>query len=279
MKSGRILIEEIIHTIVEEGNLSVWWLGQHSFVVKHNETLLWLDPFLSPLPGRRIPPLLTPEDIPTGSIIFGSHDHADHIDRPAWKRIAKNLDNVNFIAPEILKQNLINDLGIKPEIIIGLDDLKQNTIRDVSITGIAAAHELLNPDPVNGLHPYLGYVIEIGGMSIYHSGDTCIYEGLESKLKRWHFDVIFLPINGRDAKRLKSGCIGNMSYQEAADLSGALKPGLSIPAHFDMFEGNTENPILFTEYMSVKYPELATRIPIHGGEIRISHHSSLFTGT
>ena len=39
---------------------------------------------------------------------------------------------------------------------------------------------------------------------MYHSGDTCIYEGMYSKLRNWNkIDVMFIPINGRDAKRYR----------------------------------------------------------------------------
>lgn len=38
---------------------------------------------------------------------------------------------------------------------------------------------------------------------MYHSGDTCIYEGMYTKLRKWNkFDVMFIPINGRDAKNM-----------------------------------------------------------------------------
>jgi L-ascorbate metabolism protein UlaG (beta-lactamase superfamily) len=78
---------------------------------------------------------------------------------------------------------------------------------------------------------------------------------------------MFLPINGRDARRLKVNIIGNMTYQEAADLAGALKPGLVVPGHFDMFERNSENPQLFIDYMKVKYPQQKTLIPEHGRRV------------
>ena len=55
-----------------------------------------------------------------------------------------------------------------------------------------------------------------------------------------------------------------MTYQEAADLAGAIRPGLTIPTHFDMFAANSENPQLFVDYMRVKCPHLATRVPRHG---------------
>jgi L-ascorbate metabolism protein UlaG (beta-lactamase superfamily) len=84
---------------------------------------------------------------------------------------------------------------------------------------------------------------------------------------------MFLPINGRDAARLASGCIGNMTYQEAADLSGALQPGLTIPAHYEMFTGNSADPQAFLDYMRVKYPALETALPMHGERFIIGARS------
>ena len=48
------------------------------------------------------------------------------------------------------------------------------------------------------------YVITFKNIKICHMGDTCIYEGIYQKLRgKGPIDVMFLPINGRDAKRLK----------------------------------------------------------------------------
>ena len=87
---------------------------------------------------------------------------------------------------------------------------------------------------------------------------------MHSSLKRWKYDLAFLPINGRDAVRLKRGCIGNMTYQEAADLAGAIEPKLTVPGHFEMFEGNSVNPQPSIDYMAVKYPDQRCMIPRHG---------------
>jgi len=129
---------------------------------------------------------------------------------------------------------------------------------------VPAAHEFLEKDPDSGFHACIGYVIEGNGICIYHAGDTCIYEGMHAILRRWKFDLAFLPINGRDAKRYANGIIGNMTYQEAADLAGCLRPGLTVPAHFEMFAANLEDPQLFLEYMKVKHGALPTTIPRHG---------------
>ena len=59
-----------------------------------------------------------------------------------------------------------------------------------------------------------------------------------------------------------------MITQEAADLAGWLETPLTIPGHYDMFAGNTEDPLLFTEYMRVKYPALKTEM-LSPGEVRL----------
>ena len=272
MNKGQSLIRDIERCRVKRGHLASWWLGQHSFVVKTSGAVLYLDPFLAPHPKRRVLPLLKPEEVTNADYIFGSHDHADHIDREAWPAMAVASPGAIFVVPEILRKRLIRELGIAANRFLGADDGKTVKKNGLRVTGIAAAHELLEPDPRTGQFACLGFIIESGGCTVYHSGDCCIYEGLQTKLKHWKFDVAFLPINGRDARRLSSGCIGNMTYQEAADLSGALKPRLTIPAHFDMFSGNMEDPALFEDYMRVKYPRLKVLVPNYGMRIMRSYN-------
>jgi len=76
----------------------------------------------------------------------------------------------------------LGDLNIPEARFIGLSDDTSITSEGLKITGIAAAHEFLDKDVVTGSYPYLGFIIEGNGCVLYHSGDTCIYEGLYSKL-------------------------------------------------------------------------------------------------
>ncbi|MDK2809048.1 MAG: hypothetical protein PWP24_1785, partial [Clostridiales bacterium] len=129
---------------------------------------------------------------------------------------------------------------------------------------VASAHEFLDRDE-EGAYPYMGFVLEGAGLRIYHPGDTCIYEGYFQKLRDLGaIDIMFLPINGRDGKRYQSNIIGNMTYQEAVDLAGAMHPGLVVPGHYEMFEGNRENPALFEDYLKAKYKGVPYWIGEHG---------------
>jgi len=268
MLTGGELIDDIDGCTAGSGELAMWWLGQHSFVVKAGGKVLYFDPFLSPLAGRQVPPLLSPREIHHADLIFGTHDHIDHIDRPVWPVLADASPQAKFVVPGLLCERLADDLRIPAGRFVGADDGVTVEVDGIRITGIAAAHEFLDRDPETGRYPYLGYVVEAGDCALYHAGDTCIYEGLQTKLTGRRLDVAFLPINGRDAKRLESGCIGNMTYQEAADLAGAIEPGLVVPAHWDMFASNPGDPNAFAEYMAVKYPHLRACICRHGECVR-----------
>jgi L-ascorbate metabolism protein UlaG (beta-lactamase superfamily) len=269
MMQGKALIDDIDKCQVKHGQCAFWWLGQHSFVVKLGSTICWLDPFLTPGASRKVAPLLRPEELTNATLVLGSHDHGDHIDRPAWPAIAAASPGATFVVPELLRDRIVKEIGLPAKRVKGLDDGKSVTIAGVKVSAIPAAHELLDQDPATGRFPHLGYILEANGFCLYHAGDTCIYEGMQTKLRRWRLDLAFLPINGRDAKRLSSDCIGNMTYQEAVDLAGAVKPGLTVPAHFEMFAMNSENPTLFVDYMRVKYPGLKTMIPVHGDRVMV----------
>ncbi|MDP4090257.1 MAG: MBL fold metallo-hydrolase, partial [Bacillota bacterium] len=115
---------------------------------------------------------------------------------------------------------------------------------------------------------YLGFIVEGNEFRLYHSGDTCIYEGMLTKLKKWKkFKAVFIPINGRDAVKYRSNLIGNMTYQEAVDLAGNLRPELVVPGHYEMFPGNTQDPALFTDYLDAKYPGLKSWVGGHGERV------------
>ena len=272
MKTGRELIAEIDAARVESGDAVFWWLGQHSFVVRTCEAVVWLDPYLTPDEKRTVPPLLAPEEVTNADVILGTHDHADHIDRPALPGMAAASPRARFIFPRTVTDGA-NPPAVPAGRMLGLDAEEGLQTGGVQVTAIAAAHEFFDVDPERG-HPYLGYIVRSGDVTIYHAGDTLKYEGLETRLKRQPIDLALLPINGRDARRLARNCIGNMTYQEAVDLAGAVRPRLTVPTHYEMFASNAEDPALFADYMRVKFPGVKFWIGEHGVPVRLSDAAS-----
>lgn len=272
-KQGPGLVNLVDTTRLEPDELALWWLGQQSFILKLAGKTIYMDPFLTDAADRLVPPLLKPEQVTNADLILGSHDHADHIDRPAWPGIASASPDAIFIVPSLLREEIADSTGIDTSRIVGIDDGQTLELGKIRITAIASAHEFLDQEPLSGRFPYLGYVIEGGGLCLYHAGDSCIYEGLVTKLRNWEFDVMCLPINGRDAKRLRAGCIGNMTYQEAVDLAGTLRTRFAVPAHYDMFASNSGDPDAFTDYMRVKFPRVSPVVCDYGEALRVRRKS------
>lgn len=269
MVSGTQLVDDMNACRLNAGECAFWWLGQHGFAVKFGDAVVYVDAFVSPLKGRTVAPLLRPEEMTNAVAILGTHDHIDHIDRPSWPGMSKAAPAAKFVVPRRVMESVMGDLSLGAGRVIGLDAGESAEVAGVKITAVPAAHELIDQDPLTGWHRYVGYVLESDGCCVYHAGDTCIYEGMQATLRHWKIDVAFLPINGRDAVRLSRNCIGNMTYQEAVDLAGAIKPRLVVPTHFEMFSGNSENPKLFADYLAVKYPAIKMVVPTHGERVLV----------
>lgn len=82
-------------------------------------------------------------------------------------------------------------------------------------------------------------VSQFGGITVYHSGDTLMHDGLIPALAPFRPDIAFLPINGNKPERRVAG---KLDGREAAELAKAIHAGLAIPHHFDLFAFNTTSP-------------------------------------
>jgi L-ascorbate 6-phosphate lactonase len=261
--SGKALIAEIDGTTPADGRGAFWWMGQHSVALKLAGLTVYIDPYLEPSPARQTPPLLTPAEVTNADLVLCTHDHGDHIDPYAIPGIVEASPQAVFVAPRPHRKRML-DLGVPEGRLRLLTDGEETTIGGLMVSAIKAKHEFFE-EGAEGC-PYLGYVLS-GGPTCYHSGDTLVYDGLAARLSRWKLDLAFLPINGRDAVRYRSGCIGNMTYQEAVDLAGELGVRLVVPTHWDMFAGNSEDPQKFVDYLAAKFPAVATWVGAAGTRV------------
>jgi len=248
---------------------SITWLGQMGLRVRMGGMTVLIDYFASDFPGRRFPaPVPIPEVAGIDGFV-GTHDHLDHIDHEAWRSWSSACPDARFVFPSIHRESILGD-GIPEERQLPIDAGQSVRIGHITIHAIPAAHEFLSPDE-QGRHPCLQYIVEGEGKRIYHAGDTLRYEGMLPLLKSFGpIDAALLPINGRDGARYRRNCIGNMTFQEAADLAGELRPGLVIPGHWDMFADNPGDPDAFADYLDAKYGrKIACRIPERMEEITL----------
>lgn len=246
------LLADVQRRRIPEDALGIWWIGQSGFIVRGAGVTTYIDPYLNPSPRRLVPPPLRPEQVGNADLVLCTHDHDDHVDPIALPGIATASPQAKILVPGVAKDKVIG-LGIPaPQIVVPPVD-EPVAFGPLTVTAIPAAHEALDYTPERG-YPYLGYVVRLNGVTLYHAGDCTMYEGLTERLKLHRPDVVLLPINGRDWKRTHKSIIGNMTYREAADLAVEVGADLMIPMHYGMFAHNTEHPGHFVDYILDHYP-------------------------
>jgi L-ascorbate metabolism protein UlaG (beta-lactamase superfamily) len=233
----------------EEDALHIWWLGQSGFLIQWRGRHALLDPYLSDALTRKYAGtdkphvrmtarVIAPERLDFIDLVTSSHNHTDHLDAETLGPLLHASPGAAFAIPEANRAFVAERLGIDPARPIGLDDGVARTAGGFELTGLPSAHETVDRDE-QGRHRYLGYVLRLGPWSVYHSGDTVLYDGMVPRLARSRIDVALLPINGRRPERRVPG---NLDGLEAARLARDIGARFVIPCHFEMFEFNTASP-------------------------------------
>lgn len=243
-----------IKSFDDTNGFKVWWLAQSGFLIKWQGKTILFDPYLSDSlskkyqntdkPHVRISELvISPEVLDCIDIVTSSHNHTDHLDAETLIPILKNNPAIKFIIPEANRAFVADRVQCELDFPIGLNDGLSYEYLGFKITGIPAAHNEVERNE-RGECKYMGFVVQFGGFSVYHSGDTLWFDGLEEILKSFSLDIAFLPINGNKPERRVAG---NLSAEEAAKLGLEIGAKLVIPHHYHLFEFNTENPQVFVE--------------------------------
>ena len=266
-QSHGALLADIEGTCLAEGQGAFWWLGQHTFIVKAGGKVTYIDPFFADWASRQTPPLLSPDEARLADLVLVTHGHGDHLDPASLQGMVTASPMAQFVCPRTEASRMTGEASVPEDRLHPVSAGDQVEINGVRVTAIKAKHESFDEHPELGF-PFLGYVVEAGGVAFYHAGDTILYDGLASTLRHLpHLDAMFLPINGRDAERFRSGCMGNFTFQEAAELAGELQPGLAVPAHYDMFVGNQEDPSKFVRFLGAKFPGIPSWIGPAGSRV------------
>lgn len=235
------------------GVVTLYWLGQAGFIVDSVVGRFVIDPYLSDSLAqkyrgtlyphvRMMPTPIAPEDIAGIDYVLCTHRHTDHMDPGTLQPMAQARPALQFVVPEASLAEAQKRCGV------GLDRLLPiNSGRTLSLTqganvhAIASAHEELSTDAL-GNSEWLGYILEVDGLRIYHSGDCIPYPGLVQQLRALRIDVALLPVNGRDLDRLGNGVPGNFTLEEAIGISVAADIPHLIGHHHGLFDFSTIAP-------------------------------------
>lgn len=268
-KCGEELLEEIRNKVLADDVLGIWFLAQESFALKYRNRILWIDPFFTDLYNndgtsmRQYAPPFAPEEIDCVDFAFGTHDHIDHIDINTLYPMSVRSPKARFIVPAPCARVLL-DHGISENRVEKARAFEELRLADdITVIPIPAAHEQYEKNE-KGEYTCLGYLIRLGDITIFHSGDSVETEDMAEMLKPFDIDVAFLPINGADFRRRAKGIIGNMNARDAAGLAEAIGADMLIPMHFDLFAGNSENPAVLADYIYRFHKDMKYHVMAHG---------------
>jgi L-ascorbate metabolism protein UlaG (beta-lactamase superfamily) len=256
------LWEEIESSKYERG-VKLWWLGQSGYLLQYQGKRILIDPYLSDSltkkyhgtdkPHVRMSELVIhPHFLNDIDIVTSSHNHTDHLDAETLVPILENNPTIKFVIPEANRSFVCDRLNCPLNFPIGMNDGQQLKLDKFYFYGIPASHNTIDRDDF-GNCKYMGYVIKFENYTIYHSGDTLWFDGLESILKPFNVDIVFLPINGNLPERKVAG---NLDSKEAAMLGKAIDARIVIPCHYDQFTFNTADVNdfeKFAQHINQKY--------------------------
>jgi len=249
-----MLKEKILNTSLTDTQIGLFYVGQLGFIVKFRGKYLLIDGYLSDYVDkkctsevfpmvRNYPVPIAPTELDFLDYVFCTHDHADHADPYTLSGIAAVNGKARFFAPQGVAYKL-KGYGVPEARICGVaTDEAVALCEGIGFTAIPAAHEELHSDGMGGFLE-VGYKFELGSTVLYHGGDCCPYDGLESRVKG--SDIMIMPINGRDYyRRYEHNIIGNFTVRETVLLAKRAGAKLLIPAHFDLYPLNGEDPASF----------------------------------
>lgn len=258
---------EALKSPLAEGDVLLWWLGQAGFLVRSAGGALLIDPYLTPNGDRRFPPPFSAEEAVHVDAVLVTHEHRDHLDVDVVRAFAEAAAPARWVVPAPIAVQLA-DLGIPPERIVAAQPGQRLELGDITVRPVAAHHGVTMADAYGtgedisgGLVRFLGYVMELAGTRIYHSGDCLAYPGLARELARLSVDVVLLPINGRDAEREALDIVGNMSSDEAVTLAARSGAEVLVPMHWDLLPDNLGDPGKAVASVARDYSSLTVLLP------------------
>ena len=176
-------------------------------------------------------------------LIVLTHAHFDHYSKPDLERLttAKTV----LVAPKDIAAELTgNVIAVAPG-----ESLEAAGVRLETVPAYNVVEERLEAHPkANG---WVGYLLQLGGHTYYHAGDTDHLPELEGI----RTEVAFLPIGGTYT----------MDHKEAAELARAMKPGLAVPMHYGFVVGSANDATQFAEEAAPV--EVRTLNPVHPFEL------------
>lgn len=203
----------------------VKFLGHSCFTLEHGPHRVLIDPFLT---GNPVCPVKADSLHPTAILV--SHGHGDHLGDaiPISKRTGALIISCYEVVSFCLGQGATGH-GMH---IGGGHDFDFGRVK-LTPAWHGSAIEFDGQSAYGGTP--CGFVIRIGGKTIYHSGDTGLFGDMELIGRLNKIDLACLPI----------GDNYTMGPDDAVEAVRMLKPARVVPMHYNTFDLIRQDPEAF----------------------------------
>ena len=241
---------------LQNGEIGITWIGHASFLVQAGGHSLLVDPnwakWLKVIKRIRHPGLRL-HDLPAIDLVLVTHAHFDHLDRKTLREVAA--DQPIVVPFEV--GNLVHDLGFRSVHELHYWESYQHGPIRITLTPCHHWGARVLHDSHRG---FGGFVMEVGGRSIFHCGDTAYFDGFREIGERHQIDIALLPIGAYDPP---SGREVHMNPEEAVRAFLELGAQRMVPMHYGTFR-------LSYEPLHEPPARLLASARAHGIEDRIS---------
>jgi L-ascorbate metabolism protein UlaG (beta-lactamase superfamily) len=163
----------------------------------------------------------------SADIILVSHEHFDHCSPEDVVKIQQS--NTIIITEKDSAQKLSGDVRV-------ITPGESMTLEGLTVTAVPAYNTNKEFHPkANG---WLGFIIDIDGVRIYHAGDSDFIP----EMKTLDVDIALLPVSGTYV----------MTSDEAVEAALAINPKLAIPMHYGAIVGDQSDAANFKDKLDGK---------------------------
>ncbi len=213
---------------VEDGQVCITWIGHASFLLRFRGHNVLVDPnwagWLKVIKRLKHPGIKLTH-LPEIDLVLVTHAHFDHLDRRTLRKVAK--DQPIVVPFEV--GNLVHDLGFRSVHELGYWETYKHGPLQVTMTPCHHWGARVLHDSHRG---FGGFIMELGGRTIYHCGDTAYFPGFKEIGKRFNIDVALLPIGAYDAP---TGREVHMNPEQACAAFEDLGAKVMVPMHYGTF--------------------------------------------
>jgi L-ascorbate metabolism protein UlaG (beta-lactamase superfamily) len=191
----------------------IHWLGHDGFRIDGSRTA-YFDPYQ--IGGG-----------PEADLILISHEHFDHCSPEDVEKIQG--PGTVIVTEKDSADKLTGDVRVlKPGESVAVEGVKVRAVASYN------TDKAFHPRQNN----WLGFVLEMDGMSIYHAGDSDFIP----EMKDLDVDVALLPVSGTYV----------MTADQAIEAALAIKPRLAVPMHYGAIVGGDQDAARFREALAGK---------------------------